>query len=71
MFDLLLEDGPVCLTAITRVSWGARVAAVDRVLFFLAEHRCVYATAEEFGMRADEVREIAAVSGEREFSSFI
>lgn len=71
MFDLLLEDGPLCLTAITRISWGRQVERVDRVLFFLAEHRCVDTTAEEFGIEAHDVRAIAEASGENEFDTII
>lgn len=71
MFDLLLEDGPVCLTAITRISWGSQVERVDRVLFYLAEHRCLETTAAEFGIQADDVKAIADASGENEFDTIV
>ena len=69
MFDLLLEDGPLCLTAITRISWGAEVEAVDRVLFFLAEHGCVERTAQEFGVDEAYVRAVVERSGEIELNN--
>jgi hypothetical protein len=67
MFDLLLEDGPLCLTAVTRVSWGSYVDTVDQVLFHLAEHRSLAVVAKQLGIGIDEVASIAEASGEPEF----
>lgn len=67
MFDVLLEDGPLKLTAITRKSWGDRVEVADRVLFHFAENKSVTHTAAEVGVSQSMVVAIVTESGEPEF----
>jgi hypothetical protein len=66
MFELLLEDGLCCLTAITKKSWGAKVEVVDRILFHVAEHRSLAQTAKMFGLPVEDISSIVVASQEAE-----
>jgi hypothetical protein len=66
MFELLLEDGLCCLTAITKKSWGPKVDVVDRILFHVAEHRSLTQTAVLFGLPEVDIKAIVEASEESE-----
>lgn len=66
LFDLLLADGPCCLTAISRVSWSSDVGKVDRVLFHLADGRDRASTCSEFGLSESDLDAILTRANEPE-----
>lgn len=68
MFELLLEDGVCCLTAVTKKSWGTYVDTVDQILFYLAEHRSLAQTAKMFGLPVGDISAIVEASGECELA---
>ncbi len=68
MFELLLEDGLCCLTAVTKKSWGTMVETVDQLLFHVAEHRSLADTAGAFGITVDELSAIVTASEEDELA---
>lgn len=68
MFELLLEDGLCCLTAVTKKSWGEMVDKVDKLLFHVAEHRSLASTSRAFGITVEEVSAIVTASEEAELA---
>jgi hypothetical protein len=68
LFDLLTEDGPLCLTAITKLSWHEMVAEVDRILFHLADGKNPEATCEVFEIDRAYLVEIVRRSDEDELA---
>lgn len=68
LFDLLTEDGPLCLTAITKLSWHETVEQVDRILFHLADGRDPGLTCEVFEIEHEYLVEIVRRSEEDELS---
>lgn len=68
LFDLLTEDGPLCLTAITKLSWHEMVEEVDRILFHLADGKDPGATCQVFEIEQDYLIEIVRRSNEDELA---
>lgn len=66
MFDLLLVDGPITLTAMSRVAWNGDGERVDRILFHLSDKQSRAETCAVFGLSQDELDEILERAGERE-----
>jgi hypothetical protein len=71
LFDLLTEDGPLCLTAITRLSWHETVRTVDRILFHLADGRDPEETCQVFEIDRDYLVEIVRRSEEDELAGLL
>jgi hypothetical protein len=66
MFELLLVDGPVHLTAMSKVSWNGDGELVDQVLFHLSDRRSRAETCERFGLSQEELDGILEKADERE-----
>ena len=66
MFDLLIVDGPLHLTAMSRVTWNGDGERVDRILFHLADRRSRAETCECFDISEEELDAILDKAGERE-----
>ena len=64
LFDALSEEGMVCLTAITRLSWHDQVDEVDRIFFHLADRRDRQLTCEVFDIDMEYLDELIRRSGE-------
>lgn len=71
LFDLLTEDGPICLTAITKLSWHETVGQVDRILFHLADGRDPGLTCQVFEIDREYLFEIVRRSEEDELARLL
>ena len=71
LFDLLAEDGPLCLTAITKLSWHEMAREVDRILFHLADGKDPEATCQVFAIEYDYLVEIVRRSDEDELAGLV
>ena len=54
LFELLSEQGPLCLTAITKVSWGTERSLVDVFLFAVSEGSSVKEAADQCGISGQQ-----------------
>ncbi len=68
LFDCLTEDGMVCLTAITKLSWHDQVGEVDRIFFHLADRRDKTLTCEVFDLEMEYLDELIRRSGEADLA---
>jgi hypothetical protein len=68
-FDCLSEEGSICLTAITRLSWHEHVNEVDRIFFHLADRRDRALTCQVFGIELDYLDELVRRSGEDDLAA--
>lgn len=66
LFDLLLVDGPIALTAMSRVAWNGDGDRVDRILFHLSDRQSRAETCAVFGLSQEELDGILERAGERE-----
>lgn len=67
-FDCFNEDGPLYLTAITRLSWED-VNTVDKILFHLADNLDRAKTCRQFDLSSNELDDLLAKAGEDELSN--
>lgn len=66
LFDLLLIDGPIRLTAMSRKAWNGDGERIDRILFHLSDKQSRAETCAVFRLSQDELDEILERAGERE-----
>jgi hypothetical protein len=68
LFDLLSEQGPLQLTAMTRIEWGAERSLVDAVLFSVAEGASVSEAAQSAGVSVQQASAWVQKSDEPELT---